>query len=358
MQKNTLLGIALIVLIIGMQQGWFTGSVYQTSFKMCEDCKSNTYLIGDKNISFGGVSFTCKNDPDPGIRNEPDSYHIRHAPKGNFIQTCSCVQQSASTPGTCAKYSCKVITDEASNPSCWPLSGSFITQDKLYWGRLTEISPFIFAKHTSNAKVEKTVQPDYDINFELNVKVKGGLNLSFNQPSLVLPGSILRIYYDNKILDNLKGGIEIKQINKMFKENSKIDIIYPIFSLGNNYIDFQLDNSMGEKDIVVTPFIYVLEHSPQKDSKKVLNSSVKFVGYEYLISTRAVTEQNITDDYVLAKTYSKIIISDSDEPLVERIVDSQAPPAAVIDTFSYTSGIFTVILLIVISALFYYLVKK
>ena len=249
-----------------------------------QDNNLKSLTIDNKVITIKNVEFVCENQPSLNPRNELPSYYIRKAPQGNLKQTSECIRQSVSTQGTCAEYKHTIETNEQNNPSCWVANGEFLNKNKLIYNTPTEINPYVTASYTTDAETnnERGIREDYQIQFSLEVDVKNGLDTSIEGDTMIESEQEITIDYDNKILDGLQGGIEIKQLNRLFFVFSKVDIIPVTFKKGNGKITFKLDNARGDKDIVITPFVSITEHPTGKE--------VIFVGKEIQTHTKVITE--------------------------------------------------------------------
>lgn len=252
-----------------------------------KDSNPITWQIGNEFISIKNVDFTCKNTPTPSIRNEGENYRTRSAPQGNFDQSCQCIRQSASTIGTCAEYKCNIIVNEENNPNCWILEGSFLKKNKLIYKEVTEINPYITASYTTNAVARypnriKTID-GYNVEFSINIDTKNGITTTIKDDAVIESGKEITINYNNKILNNLEGGVEVKQLNAIFLVFSKIDDVPVTFKSGSNSIKFTLDNVVGNKKVIVTPYVIIRENGKK----------IKFAGTEISTTTKVAMEHAI-----------------------------------------------------------------
>lgn len=237
-----------------------------------------TFTIGNYVIDMEKVDFTCHVDPTPATYYELSSTKIRTPPQGNFYQSCQCIQQSVN--GGCARQSCTITSDEQNNPNCWVLSGHFINKYSLIYMTPTEISPFITANYGTNAEWDTKIQDGYRINLAVDIDTNNGMLLSLPTDSVIDQNANLNIYYDNEIADNLKGGIEVKEENAIFFIFSRVTDKKFTFNRGKGTIQFKLDNAVGNKKIVVTPYVLMT----------VNGNDVKFAGNEYSTITKVAIQ--------------------------------------------------------------------
>jgi hypothetical protein len=272
----------------------YTSSSY---FDLDGDSSIKSISIGNKVITLNGVSFVCKNTPIPPIRQETPSYLIRTPPKGNFDQSCTCVRQSVSTSGTCAEWSCQTIIDEQNNPSCWILKGSFLNKNELIYNQLTEINPYITASYTTNAEWTNKIKNNHNVALTIDIDVKNGITTSIESDPIISSNEEIIINYNNKIMDGLKGYIEIKQLNGIFLVFSKVDKIPVTFNRGTGTVKFTLDNVVGNKNVEIVPVVQITEQPS--------NTIIDFVGTMMKTTSKVAlkhaTDISDTEPFILPK---------------------------------------------------------
>lgn len=245
--------------------------------------------LGNNAISFNNVQFTCTDQP--SLIAPPPT---RQAPKGAFEQSCTCDVYYYDRPTVCQKNSCQITKDIQKDNSCWVGTVNFLGSQSLYYSEPKVVSPFIIMSYTTNAEYGHYLNPTltppdtvgvrkgYLAKLMIDVDVANGLNTSINLGGFIDSNNRnIQIQYNNKILPNLKGGIEIKEANFIFLPSSTISDIPVTFNQGTGSVPYTMSDITGDKDIIITPYILI--------------NNQKFVGEEHTYSTKVFRDRSLAN---------------------------------------------------------------
>lgn len=246
------------------------------------DLNPSSIKSGNVNIPISPIQFTCENDPDYF-----KEYTQLTPPHGNLIQSCSCSQISADGSGRCIAQKCSISKDEAENNACWIINVNSI---KIPYHTITQIAPYTYLDYKAQGVSlnANTNQPslNYQLMFDLEMDVKSGIKADINIQKISEQSGKFTINYDNEILDGLQGGIEVNQINGLFRRRDTVKTINFTFIKGRGTVTTNLDNIYGNKEIVIVPFV----KAQVIDGKGVIQSDATFAGNEYTADTTVAVE--------------------------------------------------------------------